>query len=87
MTKNDLEIQLEALQSLVRHPGWQIVVQQARRNIEASLAKMRNAKDSDELLKHTYTYMAVHDLLEVPDLLMKPLILQLQVLTKTEKKQ
>lgn len=85
MTKGDLEVQLEALQSLLHHPGWAIVTDQMKRNAASQMALMRNATSQDLLLKHTYTYMAVQDLLEVPSLLMKPLVQQLQALTNTRK--
>lgn len=85
MTKSDLEMQLEALQSLLHHPGWVIVTEQAKKTAAQQMSLMRNAPSQDELLKHTYTYMAVTDLLEVPSLLMKPLVQQLQALTNTRK--
>lgn len=85
MTKSDLEMQLEALQSLLHHPGWAIVTEQAKKTAAQQMSLMRNAPNQDALLKHTYTYMAVTDLLEVPSLLMKPLVQQLQALTNTRK--
>ena len=87
MTKNDLEIQLEALQSLLHHPGWQIISERMRMNAAAQMAAMCNAPDQDTLLKHAYTFMAVQDLLEVPNLLMKPLVQQLQALNTQPRKQ
>ncbi len=78
-------MQFEALQSLLQHPGWHILHDQMGRNAASAMAQMRNAKGPDELLKHTYTYMAVTDMMTAPDVMMKPLLQFLQVLNKPSK--
>lgn len=70
--------QLEALQGLLRHPGWEVLGGRVRAMAETQLAAMRNAKNSDELLRHTYTYMAFKDLLDAPEMLARTLAQQLQ---------
>lgn len=79
---DDAVMQLEALQSLISHPGWHIIADQIKRTADSEFSKMRNAAVQDELLRHTYTYMALLDLLKVPELLMKPLVMQLQLTKK-----
>lgn len=81
-TNNDATLQLEALQSLLQSPGWQILSDQIRRTAASQMDKMRNAASQESLLRHTYTFMALQDVLAVPDLLMKPLVMQLQLLKK-----
>lgn len=73
---------IEALQSLVRHPGWQFMIKQISNRKEFAMNSMRNAPTQDQLLKHTYTYMALADLAEAPDMLIKTFTQQLQALKK-----
>lgn len=83
--KEDILMQFEALQSLLQHPGWHLLQDQMRRNANVALAEMRNAKTQEDLLRHTYTYMAVTDMVSAPDVMMKPLHQYLQALNKTQK--
>ncbi len=83
--KEDIVMQFEALQSLLQHPGWHLLQDQMRRNAAQALSQMRNAKTQDDLLKHTYTYMAVSDMMTAPDVMMQPLHQYLQALNKTQK--
>lgn len=83
--KDDILMQFEALQSLLQHPGWHLLQDQMRKVSQAELAKMRNAPNQDALLRATYTYMAVTDMMSAPDVMMKPLHQYLQALNKTSK--
>lgn len=69
MTSRDIEIQLEALMALDKHPGWLMLVDHLKKRSDMEMSAMRNAKSQDELLKHTYTYMALADLPNAPKLL------------------
>lgn len=69
MTPRDAEIQLEALMALDKHPGWLMLVDHLKKRSDMEMSAMRNAKTQDELLKHTYTYMALADLPNAPKLL------------------
>lgn len=63
--------EVEALQSLVRHPGWEILAAQIRASADVAMQKMRNGTTQDELLKNTYTYMALADLPTAPEVMIK----------------
>lgn len=79
---SDAAIQLEALQSLLQHPGWHIIEARIRGDLAQALARMKESKSSDELLRHTYTYIALGEILKTPELLMKPLVMTLTVSKK-----
>ena len=83
--KEDIVMQFEALQSLLNHPGWHLLRDQMGRTAADQLARMRNAPTQDDLLKATYTYMAVTDMQAAPEVMMKPLHQYLQALSKTQK--
>lgn len=73
-----MERNLEALQHLANHPGWQVLLAHLKGRSDSEMAQMRNAKSQDELLKHTYTYMALADLPNAPALLAGVLKMKLQ---------
>jgi hypothetical protein len=66
---DELHDKVEAFDSLTRHPGWLLLVDHLQKRASASMSEMRNAKTSDELLRHTYTYMALADLPKAPEML------------------
>lgn len=86
MNKQDMELQLEALIGLVRHPGWKILEQQANKQAEDAMARMRNSKTNDDLLRASITYMAVKDVVSAPETLMKVLTQNLAVLNQKQTK-
>lgn len=61
-----LEQEAEALQSLLHHPGWEYVMKRMRVKADTAMQGMRGAKTQDDLLKHTYTYLAVTELVNDP---------------------
>lgn len=75
-------VELEALQSLVHHPGWEALTRRMQAQADVQLGAMRNATSSDQLLKHTYTYMAITDMIAAPGVLIKTLAQQLQATKK-----
>jgi dsRNA-specific ribonuclease len=81
-TNNDATLQLEALQSLLQHPGWQIYVDQVKRMVAVEMSALRATKVSEEILRHTHRWIALGDTLLVPEVLMKPLVMQLTVTKK-----
>lgn len=85
MNKQDMTLQLEALQQLVQSPGWQLLEQSARKQADNALALMRNAKTNDELVRASITYMAINDVMAAPNTLMKVLVQNLEVLNKQPK--
>lgn len=64
---------LAMLKDLLEHDGWKLLEAQVRKTAADQFTKMRNAGSQDDLLKHTYTYMAMLDLLDSPHLLIKVL--------------
>lgn len=76
------KLDLEALQGLVRHPGWQLLSDRIKAQAAQQLAAMRNAPTQDALLKHTYTYIALADLPDAPEVLIKTLAQSLQLTKK-----
>ena len=73
----DLEMQVEALASLLRHPGWVLMSERIKGRAEQAMSDMRNAKSSDDLLRHTYTYMALQDLPSAPRIMVEVMTAQL----------
>lgn len=84
MTTNREQIvqELEALQGLVNHPGWEVLKTRIKAQADSQLGAMRNSSTSDVLLRHTYTYMAMTDLIEAPAVLIRTLA---QLLQNTKK--
>ena len=78
--KSDLELQVEAYDSLLRHPGWKLLQEEFRKRANASLVGMENAKDDSELVKHTHMYLNTCKLLKMPEMLRDTLGNKLQVL-------
>lgn len=74
---NETGLNLEALQDLDSHPGWSQVRAHLEGKISDALTKMQGAKSPDELLKHTYTYLALRETLGIPDLLQNMLKVRL----------
>lgn len=71
-SNRELVIQeVEALQGLLRHPGWDILARQIKASADVAMQSMRNAPTQDELLKHTYTYIALADLPTAPEVMIK----------------
>lgn len=68
MTLDELEKRADAFESLMRHPGWQLLCEELRKQSEVQLSHMRGAQTSDALLRHTLTYMALTDLPKSPEL-------------------
>ena len=73
-----IEQELEEFEGLVRHPGWERLAARIRAQADNQMTKMRNAASQEELLKATYTYLALHDLPEAPTLLIRTLREQLK---------
>lgn len=80
--KDDVEHQIEALQGLIRSPGWKFLEGHIERRASQMMSEMRNAPNQDALLKSTYTYIALKDVLTAPEVMLKPLVMTLQTLTK-----
>ncbi len=78
-TNDNAVLQLEALQSLLQHPGWALYKDHLLRTEQSVFHKMRLSKDPDELARLTREFLTYADVLQVPDLLMKPLVMQLAV--------
>lgn len=76
--RDAIEAELEDLHSLVRHPGWARFAKRIEGQAENWMAAMRNAKQQEDLLKATYTYLALHDLTKGPDQLIAVLTEQLK---------
>lgn len=80
--KQQLEQEIEDYESLVHHPGWERLVARIKGNADTQMSKMRNAPSQEELLKATYTYLALHDLPQVPEVILTALRAQLTRLPK-----
>lgn len=79
MNNRELVVEeLEALQQLKSSRGWETLTSRMKAQADAQLGYMRNATSADMLLKHTYTYMALTDLIEAPNVLIRTLAQQLQ---------
>lgn len=86
MNKHDITLQVEALQSLLNHPGWQLVAQLATKQSDEAMKQMRNAKTNDELVRASITYMAIKDVVSAPELLLKVQLQNLEALNKQLKR-
>ena len=62
MTRNEVAGQLEAFDSLIRHPGWVLYQERVKMQADSIMQLMERAAGPDELLKLTYTYMALKGL-------------------------
>jgi hypothetical protein len=78
LTPREAENNLEALMALNKHPGWALLVEHLKARAENEMSAMRNSPSQDDLLKHTYTYMALADLPNAPALLASVLQMKLQ---------
>lgn len=80
--QNTLKDQIEALQSLISHPGWEYMCGRITAQCEAQMSAMRNAPTQEALLKATYTYLALQDLTKAPQMLLGVMAKQLQTTAK-----
>ena len=80
--RDDVSMQLEALQSLYHAPGWAILKDSLQRLADAHMAKMQAATNPDDLLTYTHKFLAVSDLAKLPEALMRQCQLQLQLTKK-----
>lgn len=80
--RNSLQEQIEALQSLLTHPGWNILCKRIRAQADQHMTNMKMATSQESLLKATYTYLALHDLPEAPETMLRVLTQQLQTTRK-----
>ena len=78
MQRADIATQVEAYDSLVRHPGWQLMKAEMQKRVASSLAEMENAKSNEELAKHTHNYLTVLKLMKLPEILRDTLAQKLQ---------
>jgi hypothetical protein len=72
-----LREQIEDLMVLQASPGWEYLCKRLQAQCDQQMSVMRNAKSQEELLKATYTYLALHDLPEAPKMLIQVLTQQL----------
>jgi hypothetical protein len=77
MSASLLREQIEDLMALASSPGWKYLTARIKGQCDAQMQTMRNAKSQEELLKATYTYLALHDLPEAPEMLIRVLTQQL----------
>jgi hypothetical protein len=80
--KQQVEIQLEAFQSLLQHPGFALYNEQIKAMTALALAEMKNAKNNEELAKHTYAYLLLLNVANIPEGMAKVLGMQLAAHTK-----
>jgi len=78
MTVDDRELLLDAVERLLSSPGWTLVKAELEKKAAVALAGMASSKDSHDLARHTFTYMALKDTVNVPELLKNTLAQQLQ---------
>lgn len=69
--------QLEAFQSLLQQPGWVLYAEQIKALTGHALAQMEGAKNNEELAKHTYAYLLLLKVANIPEGLSKVLGMQL----------
>lgn len=77
--------QVEALQSLSTHPGWEILCKHLKGRTDVLMTEMKSAPSQEVMLKATYTYLALHDLPAAPAMMLQVLTQQLQQLQTTRK--
>ncbi len=68
-----LKQDIEALQELAHSRGWRFLKDRLRKAADHELTRMKAAVVQDALLKHTYTYIALTDLIDSPEALLKAL--------------
>lgn len=69
----ELEIQIDSLQTMLKHPGWEIFSQELVKQAEALFTAMHAAKTGDELQRHTVAYMTTKDLARKPEVMLSVL--------------
>ncbi len=74
--------QLEALQQLHSSRGWAVLRDILKAKAGVELQAMRKATDAHVLNKHTHTYLALLEVTELPEVLVKTLTQQLQATRK-----
>jgi hypothetical protein len=82
MTRDHVEKLIDGYITLEQHPGWDQLVAQIRREAEATLSLMKQAKTGDELVRHTQTYITLLSIPEMPKKLYQTLQAQLQAHVK-----
>lgn len=80
--QNSIEVQVEALDALLRQPGWEMVKQAFQKQANAAFAQMEGAANGEELQKHTHVYLTTLKLLKLPELLRETLAQKLQTHTR-----
>ena len=78
LTPREAENNLEALTALNKHPGSALSLEHTKPRTENDRSTLRHSRSQDDLLKHTYTYMALADLPNAPALLASVLQMKLQ---------
>lgn len=73
MSRDDLMIAVESYASLLRHPGYHLLEIELGKLEANELQEMRNAKDSDALLKHTHAYLTIQQIAKLPKLMLETL--------------
>lgn len=82
MTRDDVAGQIDGYITLEQHPGWKQLVAQLHREAEMALSLMKSAKTSDELVRHTQTYLTLIGIPEMPRQMYRTLQAQLQAHVK-----
>lgn len=82
MTRDHVEKLIDGYITLEQHPGWQQLVEQIRREADATLSLMKSSKTNDELVRHTQTYITLLSIPEMPKKLYQTMTTQLQAHTK-----
>ena len=77
----ELELQIDALQTMLKHPGWEIFAHEQSKQADALLTAMHAAKTSDELVRATVAYMTVKDVARKPEVMLSVLRDRLHSLT------
>lgn len=78
MTADDRELLVDAMDQLLRSPGWELLKVEMEKRKSVALSGIAAAKDSHELARHTYTYMTWNDVLNLAELHRNTLAQQLQ---------
>lgn len=78
-TVEDLNAQVEAYTSLMRHPGWRLLQVEFKKRIDSSLAEMERATNNEDLARHTTAYLTARKLVKVAETTRDTLAQKLQV--------
>lgn len=65
-----MEYEAEAYRELLESDGWKLLCQHLHRRAETSLANMRSAATTEEIVRHSLAYMAYVDLAKAPEILL-----------------